>query len=197
VVAGAPGSRVGLGFFVPNVSGREAGSVLEIERLDELSTRVMALGLGRQIQATPMGRAVLSPAGLREIRPTLPPTEMPAAGIFRETLLAAPAKKDSHALTTSLHMLATPGQKRKPEAKSIPPKTQTPALAAKTGDKGDKGDKGDTKKALRIPAGKELQIALVADVAKNAIPGTAQVYRVVEKVGDRVTGGVTLVVETR
>lgn len=40
-------------------------------------------------------------------------------------------------------------------------------------------------------------LSLATTVPKGATPGTAQVYRVVERVNGRTTGGVTMVVETR
>jgi hypothetical protein len=85
-------------------------------------------------------------------------------------------------------MRAAPGKHKAPVAKlTRPPRTPDDVDASK----------GKPQHDVKVGPGKQAQFGLAAEVPAQARKGTAQVYRVVEYTGDRVTGGVTLVVDTR
>jgi hypothetical protein len=188
----APGERVSLDFFVPNLSKRAVTSTLEVERLSPAALHVMAAGLGRkELRAAPVGQIGLTPPVVQDARPAVALSAMPGAAVFRETLQGAPPPKEAHLLAGTLQMLAARGEKRLLKAKVVPAQLGPGKLAAKY------ANDLAPKREVRIEPGKELHFALVATVPKEAARGTAQVYRVVERVEGKITGALTVVVETR
>lgn len=66
-----------MGFFAPNLSPRAAEAVLELERLDDPSLKVMAMGLGR----TRLHRGpVLQAQAAERLKSILTPEERPGKG---------------------------------------------------------------------------------------------------------------------
>jgi hypothetical protein len=147
----------------------------------------MAMGLGRgKLDAAPVGAVAVVPLREYPARPVPAAAGLPPA-VFRETLQTGRATKDWHAVASLLRARAAPGKRQAAEGKAErPPRTPEAVDAAK----------GDARLEVKLPAATQAHLALVAEVPAAAKPKTAQVYRVVERVGNRVTGGVTLVLDT-
>jgi hypothetical protein len=175
-----------LHFFVPNLSKQAADLTLEVERLADSAVKVLGMALGaKKFHAAKGGTAGLTTPTVHDARPSFDQAAWKLPAVFRETQGAGSAKEQQQVAHT-LHVLAAPGQKRTMKHKVVELKKEEKPPAEAKGPL-------EVKRDLKIPPGKELALTLAA-TPSNEAAGAVEVYRVVERVKGKITGGVTLVV---
>jgi hypothetical protein len=200
------GASVSLGFFTPNLSRERAVSTLEVERVSGAGLKTMALTLGKQnLMSAPVGSAGITAPDVRDALPVLNLQTVPAGSVFRETLKDAPAVKERRQIEGNLRTLTAPVKGGARLMQNLTPSNQVGALRISRREllsadrilNGLRQGELAIRRQAEVEPGKELRMALAATIPEGAISGTAQVYRVVERVNGEITGGITVVVETQ
>jgi hypothetical protein len=173
------GKTLDFQFFAANFGQRTAMSQLSLEPVlhADLSTLAQATGQPFFLSA-PGATALLAEPTLRPITPSLDITHT-AMQVFRETLEPTPHPVLNQVMQ---HQLLH-GER----------------LEMKRFDAGDRETKVELKQwhhnTLHLPPLQEAALAVQVTTAKDSPRGSVQAYRVIERVGERITGGVTVLVQ--
>lgn len=184
-------------FYTQNLSRSIAAVTLEVQRLEGEALEVLALSLGQKAWAVAGQKTVLLGQPAQADLMVGLHADWMETGLFRETLQnASPGTNERRRVGAALQMLVAPQARavRKPapvgkkpkKASAMPQPATLNVLADKT--------KGKTSLlAMHIGPRSRLSIAMEASLPKRVKKGSADVYRIVERTGDKITGGVTIV----
>lgn len=188
------GGQVKLAFFAANLSPFKASSEIFIEPLrgELLQTFAQTLGLSTLFAAEGAQAAIVN-VRTRQARPTINLAEHPVAAVFRESLEPLPQRFVRSLLGHTL--AALPASKvdnnSNPHIEdTLDQSNEMMALSANA----LIAYRGAMSHAAEILPYQELALTLAIAVPAKAIRGTSFVYRAIERVEGRVTGGITFVV---
>ncbi len=221
VLEAPPGSSQMFKLKIPNLSLMQAMSTLEIQKLELEALDLVAGALGARTWRSAGGNAARFQAPRFVTQEMLPIDSPFMTGVFRESLEGIPGAEERRRLMAALGSLGARGADEGLAGRTIeqePPMARVRGAAAERPpvDQG-RGVRGEmrtqfrtvpwdpgiwqpsTESAgrLRLAPGQQFELTVEIDVPETARPGTADVYRVVERAAGQVTGGITLVVRTR
>jgi hypothetical protein len=196
VVTVAPGQAFQFIVAVPNLSYWAAASALSAERLIGSSRRQFfrTIGTAEPPVLTRAGSVAVSPRLLSR-GPVGEEAALRASGAFRESLDPEPSRSVRRRVAGALQALAAPRGRtdRMVRGRSLAAMTATPAVH--DGEDADGGRTGLGERQLTLEAGSVTLVAIEGRLARESGSEGRDVYRVVERVEGRVTGGVTLLVK--
>ncbi len=186
-------------FFTQNLTLKPAQTLLELQQLDSEALESVALALGQPGWQTAGGRSsrLLLPQVVHQ------ESEPSPIAVFRETLQDIPGASQSRRTSAALRSfvavsseegLRTVANQGCQESEF----DQTPDDLSESERSEETWPEWDGVHAqLPLDSGQHLRIGFEATVETSARPGTADVYRIIERTAGQITGGITLVVRTR
>lgn len=190
VVTAAAGTTFQLLVSVPNLSNAMATSSLEAGLVVGSARRQFFRTIGAP-EAPLLGRGAVPTLSTRSIRLAQGNDQgRLVAASFREALDPLPARSTTRVVAGSLRALAAPRARgRRPSsAANITLREIAAPAAARPGP-----DESTT--TLALTPGTVTQVAINGRLPKAVAASGRDVYRIVERVGGRITGGVTVIVK--
>jgi len=198
VVQLAANQTLNFNVFSQNLSFTTSESVIELQKIEGEALKVLALSMGRD------GWEV---AGGTEVQLTRPALVHPAphahareliTGTFREALQQVPGMSERRRVMGVMRELSATAQDRAVEPiaarETIDERIDDPSDALETDTAAGKDSRG---MRVRLPAGRHVRMSLRASLPATAKRGSADVWRVVEHAGGRITGGVTIILQAK
>jgi hypothetical protein len=184
------GQKMSLNFFTANLSPMLAHSEIQVQALDVQTAQGLALALGREALPLASGaQAEIAAVRTRRARPTLNLDEFPVAAVFREALEPAPQRFVRGLQSGALAALSTGDmQKREYAAAATPEEKEMDIASPREG-------ASPSLHQYELRPMQELRLTLAVALPDNARAGTYYAYRVIERNGERITGGITYLVE--
>ena len=198
VIQVAANEVVNFEMFSQNLGLTLANTLLEVQKLEGEALEMLSLSMGR--------REPWRPAGGRELELSRPVTVRVAphvhaselmTGTFRETLQDVPGVSEARRVTNAMRRLAAPHRDGLTEGPARP--------SLEDGGPGEAREEievaavtGETPGTLlRLPPGRHVRMSLQMALPAGARRGSADVWRVVEHTAGRITGGLTIILETK
>jgi hypothetical protein len=190
LIRAVKGQKIDFPFFELNFTMFSISTTVELQRLEGEAMMTFALTLGRQpwAPASAVDVALTLP---RVVNLPLPPHARLLASreVFRETLQEQPGPSETrHVMGVLQGLLAQRKGPREPqqgeefeEVHLEPSQTRAEAPVVD----------------VRLPPRQHVQMSLQTTVPMTASPGSADVYRIIERTGGRISGGITVIVETK
>ena len=187
------GHQIHLNFRAPNLSQSIGTALIRVEKVtgDALQTMAKGLGLGF-LPEFGGAQAVISKIDIRNAQPMLDLVQHPVAAVFREALEPMPQRLPRALMQSALATLSSSENRDKkpaPERHNVksPPINRTPEKMPATSAVGPE--------PIEIPPGKELNLTLAISLPENARRGAYTAFRVIETARERITGGITYLVQ--
>ena len=196
VVAVAPGQAFQIIVAVPNLSHFAATSALSAERLIGPSRRqfFQTIGAEEPPVLTRAGSVAVSPRLLSR-GPVGDEVALRASGAFRESLDPEPSRSLRRRVAGALQALAAPRGRTDRMMRGRPLTVMAATPTVDDEENTDSGRNGLDERRLTLQPSSVTLVAIEGRLARESVSGGRDVYRVVERVEGRVTGGVTLLVK--
>lgn len=195
VVAVAAGQAFQLLVAVPNLSRSAAASSLSVERLIGPARRhfFRTIGTPEPTLLTPADAVAASPR-LAGRGPVAGEAALQASGAFRDALDPELPRSERRRVDGALRALVAPRGRNDRMRRERPLASRTATIALEGRDADDRRtDLGDG--PLLLEAGTVALVAIEGRLPREASAKGRDVYRLVERVEGRITGGVTLLVK--
>jgi hypothetical protein len=190
LVLAEQGQTITFPFFAQNFTQFAINTTVELQRLEGQALNAFALTLGHR----PWALAGAKDAGLTPpqiVKLPLPEHAKVLAtrGVFRETLQDQPGPSETKRVMGVFQNLLAPrrGGDRRDEGPGRDDRPTRPT----------RGELPPAVFNVHIPPREHVRMSLQVTVPVAAPRGSADVYRIIERTAGRVTGGITVIVETR
>lgn len=198
VVQLAANQTLNFNVFSQNLSFTTSESVIELQKIEGEALKVLALSMGRDGWEVAGGTEVqLTPPALVQPAPHAHAREL-ITGTFREALQDVPGMSERRRVMGVMRELSATTQDRAVEPiasrEMTDDRISDPSDAVETQTAAGKDSRG---MRVRLPAGRHVRMSLRASLPATARRGSADVWRVVEHAGGRITGGVTIILQAK
>jgi hypothetical protein len=189
------GQNINFNFFALNFTRFTTNTTVELQRLEGQAMKTFALTLGRQ-PWIPAGAADAGLTPPRVVNLPLPPHAKVLAtrGVFRETLQEQPSQSETKQIMGVFRGLLAP---RKGRPRESPGGGIGPEEAPLERSQAQLVAPADAVFNVRLPPRQHVRMSLQTTVPVTAPRGSADVYRIIERTAGRITGGMTVIVETK
>jgi hypothetical protein len=206
VVPQPPGSELRFEFFTQNLGWTTATTELEIQKLEGDALQTVTLALGRS-SWSPAGALGFNLSQARKIDvPANPNARALATGVFRETLQKTPGPHEAHRVMGVLRSLTAPTKQDAvhPREMAVPmvhpgatPAETAPAIPIVVGPVIPGIGRPAKPRRVTLPPSSHFQLTFATQVPREALRGSGDVFRIVERTAGQITGGITIVVLTK
>jgi hypothetical protein len=201
LVLAQKGQTITFDFFAANFTRFAVNTTVELQKLEGQALNAFALTLGRRawVPAGATDAGLTPPA--RAALPLPPHAKLLATrGVFRETLQDQPGQSETKQVMGVFQGLFASRQGERVQPASVAGRASAatrPAAPAVIRAAVRAELSSDAVLDVRIPAREHVRMSLQATVPVTAPRGSADVYRIIERTAGLVTGGLTVIVETR
>ncbi|MEI8210687.1 MAG: hypothetical protein WCI02_00925 [Planctomycetota bacterium] len=183
----AAGQQQDVHFFAANLTKRTQVSRIDLEPITGVALRRLAdmrgLGVVREVEGA---ESTITAIESMPVRSRLKLEEHPVAAIFRESLTPSPQAYSRQLQNIAMWALPPSEQKQSPQ-KTKPSQPNANNSVARM---------AQESRIIEISPLTELRFTLTLRLPKSASPGSYAAFRVVERVDNQVSGGVTYIVRT-